>query len=234
MLQCPWSSQEPGKRQPEQRDSVPAAACESHSAAGVLGLRAQLCVMLCAKQRLFTVQPSTALLLFVTHTVGSLSQCRANSRLLTVQRCCQLEPAGQNLGLGSAGAGGSRGSAAVIGSRCQLWAVLAFRHGSPYPLAQEGPGTAVGSWQCPHSPAGTNELTGIFLSLVITMESHFLGHLPTATPPALTGGHTLGWLLPGGQAACPLCKTGAGKRPWDAMQKNLLATGTAPQGPQGS
>lgn len=63
-------------------------------------------------------------------------------------------------------------------------AVPVFQHGSHYPLAQAGPGTAVGSWQCPHAPAGTNELTGIFLSLLNTMESHFLGPFPTAAPPA--------------------------------------------------
>lgn len=56
----------------------------------------------------------------------------------------------------------------------------ALRHGAHYPLAQEAPGTAVGSWQSPHAPAGTNELTGNFLALISMMESHFLCSFPSA------------------------------------------------------
>lgn len=84
----------------------------------VLGLWVQLCVMLCAKQQLFSECLFYGSSPPGTQHVGSLSQFRTNSRLPAVQRCCQLEPAGQNLGVGSAGTGGSRGSASV-GSCCQ-------------------------------------------------------------------------------------------------------------------
>lgn len=60
-------------------------------------------------------------------------------------------------------------------------AVPALRHGAHYPLAQEAPGTGVGSWQHPHAPAGASELTGSFLALINVMENHFLCPFPSAT-----------------------------------------------------
>lgn len=68
-------------------------------------------------------------------------------------------------------------------------AVPVLRH---YPLAREGPGTGVGSWQHPCAPASTSELTGSCLALIIVMERHFwaLSPLPPtwAAAPALANG----------------------------------------------
>lgn len=60
-------------------------------------------------------------------------------------------------------------------------AASALRHGAHYRLAQEAPGTGVGSWQRPHTPAGTNDLTGNFLAVINVMEINFWGPFPSAT-----------------------------------------------------